>query len=104
MSGSGPTGEPEPEPVEVPVEDSLDLHSFAARDITSVVAEYLEQAAARGFSEVRIIHGRGMGAQRAVVQRLLRGHPLVASLADAPADRGGWGATLAFLKRPPGMS
>jgi DNA-nicking Smr family endonuclease len=100
MSGSGPTGEPEPEPVEIPVEDSLDLHPFAPRDIPSVVSEYLQQAAARGFSEVRIIHGRGTGTQRAVVRRLLRGHALVASFADAPADRGGWGATLVFLRQP----
>jgi dsDNA-specific endonuclease/ATPase MutS2 len=88
----------EPEPVELPIEDSLDLHTFAPRDIPSVVAEYLEQAAARGFREVRIIHGRGTGTQRAVVQRLLRTHPLVASFADAPAERGGWGATVVFLK------
>ena len=104
MSGSGPAAEPGPDPVEIPVEDSLDLHSFAPQDVPSVVMEYLEQAAARGFSEVRIIHGRGTGTQRAVVRRLLSGHPLVASFADAPADRGGWGATLVILRRPPGSS
>ena len=91
----------EREPVEIPIEDSLDLHPFAPRDIPSVVEEYLRQAAARGFREVRLIHGRGTGTQRAVVQRLLRDHPLVASYADAPPDRGGWGATAVFL-RPPG--
>ena len=89
------------EPVEIPIEDSLDLHPFAPRDIPSVVEEYLQQAAARGFREVRLIHGRGTGTQRAVVQRPLRDHPLVASYADAPPDRGGWGATAVFL-RPPG--
>ena len=92
------------EPVEIPVEDSLDLHPFAPRDIPSVVAEYLEQAAARGFREVRIIHGRGTGTQRAVVHRLLRSHPLVASFADAAGDRGGWGATVVFMKRPSATS
>lgn len=90
----------DPDPVDIPIEDSLDLHSFAPRDVPSVVAEYLEQAAARGFREVRLIHGRGTGVQRAVVQRLLRGHPLVASFADAPPELGGWGATLVFLAPP----
>ena len=82
----------------VPIEDSLDLHAFAPRDIPSVVAEYLEEAVARGFREVRLVHGRGTGTQRAVVQRLLRDHPLVASFGDAPPERGGWGATDVILK------
>ncbi|HYB74505.1 MAG TPA: Smr/MutS family protein [Candidatus Sulfotelmatobacter sp.] len=96
-------GEPveDRDPVQIPIEDSLDLHPFAPRDIPSVVGEYLEQAAARGFREVRLIHGRGTGAQRAVVRRLLRDHPLVASFGDAPPDRGGWGATVVMLKIPP---
>ena len=64
----------------------------------SVVDEYLRAAHARGFREVRIIHGRGIGVQRATVQSLLRGHPLVAAFADAPEDRGGRGATLVRLR------
>ncbi len=84
--------------VEVPIEDSLDLHAFAPRDVPSVVGAYLERAAAREFREVRLIHGRGTGTQRAVVQRLLRDHPLVAAFGDAPPDRGGWGATVVILK------
>jgi dsDNA-specific endonuclease/ATPase MutS2 len=87
------------EPIELPLEDSLDLHPFAPRDIPSVVEEYLEQAAARGFREVRIIHGRGTGTRRAIVRQLLRDHPRVASIADATPDRGGWGATVVGLKR-----
>ncbi len=87
------------EPVRVPLEDSLDLHSFQPRDVRSVVEEYLAQAHARGFTEVRLIHGRGIGAQRAMVQSLLAGHPLVTAWADAPEDRGGRGATLVRLRR-----
>ena len=89
----------EPDPVPLPIEDSLDLHAFAPRDVPSVVEEYLEQAVARGFGEVRLIHGRGTGVQRAIVQTLLAGHPLVVRFFDAPTERGGWGATIALLRR-----
>jgi DNA-nicking Smr family endonuclease len=86
------------EPVPLPIEDSLDLHSFLPRDVPSVVDEYLRAAHARGLREVRLIHGRGIGVQRAIVQSLLREHPLVAGFADAPDDRGGRGATLVRLR------
>jgi DNA-nicking Smr family endonuclease len=89
----------EPDPVSLPIEDSLDLHSFAPKDVRPVVEEYLKEAAARGFSEVRLIHGRGIGAQRATVQGLLAGLPLVERFFDAPPERGGWGATVVVLKR-----
>ena len=84
--------------VRIPIEDSLDLHSFLPRDVRSVVTEYLQAAHARGFREVRLIHGRGIGVQRASVQSLLRDHPLVAGFADAPEDRGGKGATIVRLR------
>ena len=87
----------EPEPVSLPIEDSLDLHPFAPKDVRPVVDEYLKEAAARGFREVRLIHGRGIGAQRASVQGLLAGHPLVERFFDAPPERGGWGATVVVL-------
>jgi DNA-nicking Smr family endonuclease len=87
-------------PVELPIEDAIDLHAFAPRDVVSVVDEYLRAAVARGFVEVRIVHGRGIGVQRQAVRRLLEGHPLVAGFRDAPPERGGWGATLVVLKPP----
>ena len=86
------------EPVHLPIEDSLDLHAFAPKDVRPVVDEYLKEAVARGFREVRLIHGRGIGAQRASVQSLLAGHPLVLRFFDAPPERGGWGATVVMLK------
>jgi DNA-nicking Smr family endonuclease len=86
------------DPVRIPIEDALDLHAFAPGDIPSVVAEYLEAAHARGFPEVRLIHGRGVGVQRTIVQALLARHPLVAGYADAPPERGGWGATIVRLR------
>ena len=86
-------------PVEIPVEDSIDLHSFPPRDVPDVVDAYLEVAVEKGFTEVRLIHGRGIGVQRDRVQKLLARHPLVSGFHDAPADRGGWGATVAYLKK-----
>jgi len=87
------------EPVTVPIEDALDLHTFAPRDIPSVVQSYLEEAVKHGFAEVRLIHGKGRGVQRTVVQRLLEGHPLVLRFFGAPGERGGWGATVVVLRR-----
>ena len=86
------------EVVSMPIEDSIDLHGFRPQDVLAVVADYLEEAVARGFHEVRLIHGRGKGVQRANVQAMLSGHPLVESFRDAPAARGGWGATLVELR------
>jgi DNA-nicking Smr family endonuclease len=89
----------EPEPVSLPIEDSLDLHTFAPRDVRSVVDEYVRQAAARGFAEVRLIHGKGTGTQRAIVRSVLAGHPDVLRFFDGPPERGGWGATVVVLRR-----
>ena len=86
------------EPVHLAIVDSLDLHSFGPADIPSVVEEYLVQAQSRGFEEVRLIHGRGIGVQRRIVQSLLGGHRLVVGFADAPQERGGLGATLVRLR------
>jgi DNA-nicking Smr family endonuclease len=86
------------EPVPIPIEDALDLHAFAPRDVPAVVADYLEAAHARGFREVRLVHGRGIGAQRAIVRSVLARHPLVARFVDAPPERGGWGATVVTLR------
>ena len=85
------------DPVEIPIEAALDLHSFAPRDILSVVDEYLRAARDAGFAEVRLIHGRGKGVQRAAIQRLLRDHPLVDRFRDAPESH--LGATVVCLRQ-----
>jgi hypothetical protein len=85
-------------PFDLPVEDSIDLHPFPPRDVPDVVDAYLEAALEKGFREVRLIHGRGIGVQRDRVQKLLGRHPLVSGFHDAPPDRGGWGATVVYLK------
>jgi DNA-nicking Smr family endonuclease len=90
------------EPLRIPIEDALDLHAFAPADVRAVVDDYLREAHARGFREVRLIHGRGTGAQRASVRAVLARHPLVEDYADAAPERGGWGATVVRLGRPGG--
>ena len=91
-------GGPFSEPVRLPTEDHLDLHAFRPSEITGVVDAYLEAAQEAGYREVRLIHGRGRGIQRAQVQALLARDPRVERFADAPPDRGGWGATLVWLR------
>lgn len=91
--------EPDDEVAVVEIEDVIDLHGFQPRDIPSVVESYLEAAAERGFTDVRLIHGRGTGFQRMRVRQTLEKNPLVRAFRDAPATRGGWGATLVELRR-----
>jgi DNA-nicking Smr family endonuclease len=92
--------EDEDEPVVLEIEDSIDLHTFQPREVVSVVESYLEAAHEKGLREVRLIHGKGRGVQRLAVQSLLARHPLVERFVDAPSSRGGWGATLAWLRPP----
>lgn len=80
----------------VPIEDSLDLHTFSPRDIPSVVEEYVHAAHEAGLREVRLIHGRGKGVQRGIVQNVLERHPLVLEFWDATETH--LGATVARLR------
>jgi len=82
-----------------PIESALDLHAFQPRDIPSVVDEYVRAAHEAGFREVRLIHGRGRGIQRGIVQQALERHPLVESFDDAPESH--LGATVATLVLQP---
>jgi len=82
-------------PVRIPIESEIDLHAFAPGDIRSVVEEYITAAAAAGLREVRLIHGRGRGVQRGMVQAVLERHPRVAAFADDTASH--LGATVAML-------
>ena len=84
----------------IPIEDSIDLHAFRPQDVASVVEEFVHAAAAAGLREVRLIHGRGRGVQRGMVQAVLERHPLVESFWDAPESH--LGATVARLKRQAG--
>ncbi len=84
---------------EVPVDGVLDLHTFAPRDVRSVVEEYVGVAAEAGLTEVRLIHGRGTGVQRSIVRTTLDRHSAVAEFWDAPESH--LGATIARLKTRP---
>jgi DNA-nicking Smr family endonuclease len=83
------------DPVRVPIEPELDLHAFAPRDVASVVEDYVTAAAEAGLGDVRIVHGRGRGIQRGIVQAALERHPMVVEFWDDPAAH--LGATCARL-------
>jgi dsDNA-specific endonuclease/ATPase MutS2 len=85
------------EPIRIPITDVFDLHTVPPRDVKAIVAAYLEEAHALGLRYVRIIHGRGIGAQREIVRKVLAQTPFVIEFSDAPAEAGGWGATVVTL-------
>jgi dsDNA-specific endonuclease/ATPase MutS2 len=87
-----------PDPVELPVTDVFDLHSIPPKDVKIAVEEYLSEAHRLGYRALRIIHGRGIGVQRETVRAVLSRTPFVGSYSDAPAEAGGWGATLVTLR------
>ena len=87
------------EPVELPVDGVLDLHTFAPRDVKDLVPEYLAECRKRGIRAVRIIHGKGTGALRETVHGILRTLPGVIAFGLAPGNAGGWGATVVTLKK-----
>jgi arsenate reductase len=86
-------------PHRMPIEDVIDLHPFRPSEVVSVVEEYLEAAIAAGFHQVRLIHGKGKGIQRQAIAALLARHPMVESYTVAPPEAGGWGATVAWLRK-----
>jgi dsDNA-specific endonuclease/ATPase MutS2 len=92
---------PDSEPIRIPIEDVLDLHTVSPRDVKPVVEEYLSETYRLGFRAVRIIHGKGIGAQRETVRRVLERTDFIESFEDAPAEAGGWGATVVMLRVNP---
>lgn len=90
--------EPTGEPFSIPITDVFDLHSVPPRDVEAVVEEYLSEAHRLGFTAIRIVHGKGIGVQREIVRIVLARTSFVVSFGDAPAEAGGWGATIATLR------
>jgi DNA-nicking Smr family endonuclease len=86
------------DPIQLPIDGVLDLHTFQPREVKSLVQDYLAECRSRGILCVRIIHGKGIGNLRRTVHSLLAKHPQVASFHLANEHFGGWGATIVHLK------
>jgi DNA-nicking Smr family endonuclease len=90
--------DPFPEPVELEITDSIDLHAFRPQDARAVLEAYLSEARKKGFLIVRIIHGKGVGVQREMVRKVLTEKSFVKSFKNAPEFSGSWGATIVRFK------
>ncbi len=88
------------EPVQIPINGILDLHTFHPREVASLVPEYILACHEQGIFELRIIHGKGKGILRARVLSILEKHPLVHGF-ETDSGPSGWGVTLVYLKRKP---
>lgn len=86
------------EPIQIPIEDVLDLHTFRPKDIADLLENYFDECIKASIFSVRVIHGKGKGIQKRQVHRILRNNPTVKSFRDAPPEAGGWGATLVLLR------
>ncbi|MCD6586535.1 MAG: Smr/MutS family protein [Desulfobacteraceae bacterium] len=87
------------EPIEIPIDGVLDLHTFNPKEVKPLLYDYISACRDKTIFSLRIIHGKGTGVLKKRVQGILNAHPDVISIADAPAQAGGWGATLVALKK-----
>ncbi len=87
------------DPVELPIDGVLDLHTFKPSEVGDLVPDYLAACLERGIFQVRIIHGKGIGNLRRTVHAILAKHPQVVSFALDHPEYGGWGATIVHLRK-----
>lgn len=90
---------PEPQSIHLPIDGTLDLHTFLPGEVMDLVPEYLAACRERGITQVRIIHGKGVGTLRRIVESILNKLSYVESFRTAAEDAGGWGATIVILRR-----
>lgn len=88
------------QPIEYPIDGTLDLHQFRPQEVKDVVMDYIDCCLEKGVYSLRIIHGKGIGVQREIVRSILEKHPAVLSFRHEEGSGGGWGATVVDLKRP----
>lgn len=96
MSGSADSSDNAP--VEYPIDGTLDLHQFSPKETKAILLEYIETCRARGITALRIVHGKGIGVQREIVQSVLREHPAVKSFRHEEGTGSSWGATVVDLQ------
>ena len=89
------------EPLELPIDGEIDLHTFRPQDVKDVLVAYIEECQRRGILEVRVVHGKGIGQLRQTVHALIEKHPEVLSFSLATEPFGGWGATFVQLRQAP---
>ena len=83
------------------IDGVLDLHTFPPKEIKTLIPDYIDECLAREIYDLRVIHGKGIGALRRTVESILSRHPAVERFETASESAGGWGATLVWLRRPP---
>jgi DNA-nicking Smr family endonuclease len=88
------------EPIEIPINGELDLHTFQPKEVRDLLEEYISACIEKNIYSLRIIHGKGKGILKQNVHSILKKNLQVASFSDAPTEAGGWGATLVILKKP----
>jgi dsDNA-specific endonuclease/ATPase MutS2 len=86
------------EPIQYPITDSIDLHTFQPKEVKELLEDYLNECVRLRFQEVKVIHGKGSGVLRQIVHKVLKKSPLVKSFQLAPPEAGAWGATIVTLR------
>ncbi len=87
------------EPVKIPIENIIDLHTFRPKDVPDLLEDYFSACIDKGIFSVRVIHGKGKGILKKRVQEILSKNPMVESFRDASPGAGGWGASIVELKK-----